>query len=237
MTVPAPDFGARLANVAHGLFLDPEVDATLQRSVELTRLHLPSAEWVSISLLEGRRSIRTPASTHPWADRADEIQYAADQGPCLDAIRRTEFVLVDDLGTGGSASYPRWAPAVLADTGIRSSFSCRLYSDKEVFGAMNVYAGHVGAFTAPQRAEARVIAAQVGLALHAARQVSGLRQGMEGRTVIGQAQGILMERFKVPSSRAFEMLSRVSQDTNTRLREVAAMLVDTGETPEERPNG
>lgn len=231
MTTPAPDFGVRLATVAHNLLVDPAVDATLNRSVELTHQHLAHADFVSISLLEGRRRVTTPASSHPWAERADQVQYGADQGPCLDAIRRADLVLVDDLSTVGAAAYPAWAPVVLEETGIRSSFSCRLFAGPEVMGAVNIYSERPQAFSPTERAEAQVVAAQVALALHAARQVNGLRQGMEGRTVIGQAQGILMERFKVPASRAFDLLSQVSQDTNTRLREVAARLVDTGETP------
>jgi AmiR/NasT family two-component response regulator len=47
--------------------------------------------------------------------------------------------------------------------------------------------------------------------------------------VIGQAKGILMERFRLTPDRAFALLARASQDTNVKLREVAAELCRTGE--------
>lgn len=231
MSLPAPDFERRLADVARGLLEQPGVEPTLQRSVELTRDHVSGADCVSISLVQPRRGLATSASTDPWAEQADELQHALDEGPCLDAVHREEVVAVGDLMTVGARTYPRWAPAVVAATGIRSSLSVRLRTTRQTLGALNVYSTRTAGLSDTDRSEAQVVAAQIALALNAARQIVGLRVGMEGRTVIGQAEGILMERFKISASDAFEMLSRVSQDTNTRLREVAARLVDTGETP------
>ncbi len=54
---------------------------------------------------------------------------------------------------------------------------------------------------------------------------------MAMRNLIGQVQGILMERFKVTAEQAFAALSRVSQESNVKLRDVAQRLIDTGETP------
>ena len=54
---------------------------------------------------------------------------------------------------------------------------------------------------------------------------------MVSHNLIGQAQGILMERYKVTAERAFAVLSRVSQETNVKVRDVAQRLIDTRETP------
>jgi AmiR/NasT family two-component response regulator len=51
------------------------------------------------------------------------------------------------------------------------------------------------------------------------------------RELIGQAQGILMEREHITSQQAFDILRRASQHLNIKLREVAQDLVDTGERP------
>ena len=224
---PAP----RLAAVARGLLVEPDLRDTLQRSVDLTASHLPDAHSVSISLLSRRHQVVTPASTHEWASLADQLQYDSDEGPCVDAIREQEVVLVEDVARDGVERYPRWAPLVAERTGLRSSFSCRLHTQREQLGSINVYATRPGVFDAAAREQAEVLAGQVALALSAARQLEGLRVGMEGRTVIGQAQGILMERYKISADRAFQLLSRTSQETNVRLREVAARVVATGETP------
>ena len=53
----------------------------------------------------------------------------------------------------------------------------------------------------------------------------------EEHNLIDQAQGILMERFNVTAEQAFTVLTRASQDTKNKLRDVAQRLIDTGETP------
>jgi AmiR/NasT family two-component response regulator len=54
---------------------------------------------------------------------------------------------------------------------------------------------------------------------------------MLSRALIEQAKGILMERHKIKEDEAFTMLTRASQRTNTKLRDVAAELVRTGALP------
>jgi AmiR/NasT family two-component response regulator len=54
---------------------------------------------------------------------------------------------------------------------------------------------------------------------------------MLSRALIEQAKGILMERHKITEDEAFTMLTRASQQTNTKLRDVAAELVRTGALP------
>jgi AmiR/NasT family two-component response regulator len=58
-----------------------------------------------------------------------------------------------------------------------------------------------------------------------ADEIAGLREALETRTVIGQAQGLLMERYRVGPDRAFAMLVHLSQTTHAKVREVAARLV------------
>jgi AmiR/NasT family two-component response regulator len=53
--------------------------------------------------------------------------------------------------------------------------------------------------------------------------------------MIGQAQGILMERERISADAAFDILRRASQHLNIKLRVVAQNLVDTGERPETGP--
>lgn len=68
-----------------------------------------------------------------------------------------------------------------------------------------------------------------GAPVDLAVQVGQLAEGMAARTVIGQAQGILIERHTVTADGAFQMLVRASQDTNRKLRDIAADLVRTGD--------
>ena len=58
-----------------------------------------------------------------------------------------------------------------------------------------------------------------------------LRSAMETRTVIGQAQGIVMERLKTTADHAVALPTRLSQDHDEKVRDVARRLADTGEVP------
>ena len=57
---------------------------------------------------------------------------------------------------------------------------------------------------------------------------------MTTRSLIGMGQGILMERLRITPDQAFGVLSRLSQERDEKLREVARRLVETGEIPDRR---
>jgi AmiR/NasT family two-component response regulator len=64
------------------------------------------------------------------------------------------------------------------------------------------------------------------------RRLDNLQDALVTREVIGQAQGILMERERITPDQAFAVLRRASQHLNVKLRVVAQALVDTGERPQ-----
>jgi len=51
------------------------------------------------------------------------------------------------------------------------------------------------------------------------------------RDMIGQAKGMLMERFNIDADRAFGLLTRLSQETDTRVESIARNLVETARSP------
>jgi AmiR/NasT family two-component response regulator len=95
----------------------------------------------------------------------------------------------------------------------------------------NASALQLRGFDAETRGEGLAFAAQAAVALHSAQHEQHLRAAMATRNLIGQAQGILMERYKVTAEQAFAVLARASQESNVKLRDVAQRLIDTGETP------
>ena len=104
---------------------------------------------------------------------------------------------------------------------------------------MNLYARIPEAFGATDRAKGTILAALAGAAIGAASQRDevqsqnmNLKNTLVSRELIGQAQGILMERERVSADQAFDILRRASQHLNEKLRDVAQNLVDTGESPD-----
>ena len=223
------DFNERLAEIARELVSEPDMQATLQRIVEAAADNLDGEVWASVSMVTQRRDVQTPATSDERATRADQLQYETSQGPCLDAIWEQDTFQIDDMTT--EQRYPDWARRVAEETGIRSSLSLQLFTNADSLGALNLYAPWPEAFDAETRGEGLAFAAQAAVALRCAQTEQRLRAAMVSRNLIGQAQGILMERFKLTAEQAFTVLSRISQQSNVKLRDVAQRLVDTGETP------
>ena len=175
---------------------------------------------------------RTVAASADLALQLDGVQYRDDAGPCLDAARRGGPV---GAVSGQGDRWPRFGQA-LADSGCDSVWSHPLPLDSPVVGSLNLY---LPAGVDPdERTTAAAIAegaaapvANVWLYEEAVRTTENLRAALESRSVIEQAKGILMERMKLTSGAAFDTLVRISNDTNTKLRDVAEALVRTGTIP------
>lgn len=231
---PPRDFDERLASLARDLVNEPDVPSTLERVVQAAAHELGPEVWASVSLVRRRRHVETPAASDDRAALADRLQYDLGQGPCLDAIWEEETFQIDDMTT--TDQYPRWSRAVADQAGIRSSLSLQLYTDADgsSLGGLNLYSPRPRAFDAMTRSEALVFAAQAAVALTSAQTEDHLRSALITRNLIGQAQGILMERLKITADQAFGLLSRLSQENNVKLHDVARQLAETGEVPSTR---
>ena len=230
------DFNERLAAIARELVNEPDMQHTLQGVVEAAAENLDGEVWASVSLVKERREVQTPAVSDDRAGRADQLQYELEEGPCLDAIWEQETFQIDDMGA--DEHYPRWSRAVAEQTDIRSSLSLQLFTDEnqESLGALNLYSPQPDAFDAEARGEGLAFAAQAAVAVRSAQTEENLRSGMATRNLIGMAQGILIERLRLTPDQAFAVLSRLSQESNTKLRDVARRLVETGEIPGSQPS-
>jgi ANTAR domain len=116
-----------------------------------------------------------------------------------------------------------------AATGALSMLCTPLSAGAVVYGSLSLVSRTAGAFN---EETAGLADAHAVIALAGARQRSQLSAALGRRDVIGQAKGILMERYRLTPDDAFAMLSQISQDTNTKLHDVADRLTRTGGLPE-----
>ena len=123
----------------------------------------------------------------------------------------------------GGGVLPRSGPA-----GVLSTLSFQLYVEKDSMGALNLFSFKPNAFDTDAEAITEVLAAQAAMALSAARDHQNFSSALASRDIIGQAKGMIMERFGVDSVRAFELLRKLSQDSNIALAEVASRIVEAG---------
>jgi GAF domain-containing protein len=228
--------GADAKSVLHGQFaqaardLQGEGDTqhTLDRGVGIAAQLIPGCDFAGVSIVHADGTIDTPARTATLVAEVDRLQYAVRQGPCLDAIRVAETVSSPDLTH--EQRWPLWAPRVAA-LGIASMLCVRLYTSRDTLGALNLLSRTRDAFHQDDVTTASHLAAHLAVALAESQHAEDLHSGALNRTVIGQAEGILMERFSLAPSGAFEVLSRVAQEQGAALHRVAADLVRTRVTP------
>jgi transcriptional regulator with GAF, ATPase, and Fis domain len=224
----ADELAAQFSRLARGLRQQGDPDSTLLEIVRAAVQLIPGSEQGSVSTVIGRRHLKSQVTSGELARTLDELQQRTGQGPCLDAVYQHKTVLVSDLAA--ETRWPRFTQlACLAGAGSLLAF--QLYVDGDNLGALNLYAGSAGAFDDESEHIGRLFASHAALAYDAAQTQSGLTRSVATRQLIGQAQGILMERHKVTADQAFAMLVQVSQHSNTKLRDIAEQLVHSGMLP------
>jgi hypothetical protein len=233
-TGPTSELVVNFTQVAQRLFLAGGVELTLQAVVDLALTSIEGCDFSGIFILRAGRVI-TPALTCPVVAELDALQLRLGEGPGLDAMAERTTFYAEDLN--GDPRWPTFGPQA-AGAGVRSLLALCLAGDGTM-GALNLYARYPLAFGALDRARGVVLAGLAGLALGLAeahekqvRRAENLRQALVTRELIGQAQGILMERERITAEQAFEILRAASQNLNTKLWEVAQDLVETGERPQ-----
>lgn len=233
---PSPHLGDTMSRVARELQEQHgDVEATLQAITGAAVSTVPGADECSVSYVIGRSKVEPRAATGDLPRELDALQQELQQGPCLDAIWENMVVRVDDLGS--EERWPAFA-ARAAEQGIGSMMCFQLFVAGDQLGAMNLFSRRPHAFDGDGQEIGQVFAGHAAVALAGAEHEEHLRSGMNSRDLIGQAKGILMERFRLTADQAFGVLSRVSQEMNRKLVDIAGELADTGALPakEKRPD-
>ncbi|MGY1771081.1 GAF and ANTAR domain-containing protein [Blastococcus sp. SYSU D00813] len=210
-----------------------DLNAFLADLVRVAAGQTPSAEACGLTLARASGAVTVAASAE-LAERADERQYQVDDGPCLQAMREGVVVRVTDM-----SAEDRWGPypALAAQVGVRSSLSIPLVVRERSRGALNFYATVLDAFTDADEQVATRWAAQATGALAVALRIADgddraeqLLGGLDTRTAIGQAVGLVMAQERCSAEEAFRLLTLASQRRNVKLREVAAGVVEAFES-------
>lgn len=219
-----PDFFAELADELYALG-----DATrIANGIAQTGREAVGCDAAAVSLVAAGRRIQPAAATSRAAHRAEQLQGALGEGPGRVAAAGREIVVADDLAA--DARWPIWA-ADVGELGFRSGLTVPLHERGRVFAVLQLYSALPAAFGAEQNAIATLLARRSALALAAVRRTEHLMQAVDARTVIGQAEGMLMERYGLDADAAFAVLRRYSQQGNVKLRDVAERIVRERELP------
>ncbi|GAA4882849.1 GAF and ANTAR domain-containing protein [Actinomycetospora straminea] len=204
-----------------------DLETTVSKLVHAAVTTIPGASGGGIS----RTELGTVRSSHATDERIyelDQLQSDLGQGPCITAADdppETGVVTATDLAGDDAARWPEFAPRCVR-AGHRSLMSVQLSLHGERRSALNIYSHDPGVFDTSAQLTAGLFGLQAAVLLHGADHAAHLGHALESRDTIGQAKGILMERFTVDDDEAFQMLVSSSQETNIRLVDVARWLTE-----------
>lgn len=217
---------AQLAELVAELERDgTETTAGLRGFIENGVRHMAGSQYAGITLAHRDKAVTSVVATHRYPMILDAIQDRCGEGPCLEAAWRHHMVYVGDLNI--DRRWPRYQREALELTPVRSIVSYELFVDGDAMGALNFYAEHPHAFNDESLEIGGVFATHVALAWSMLRRQDQFRSALASRDTIGQAKGVIMERFNLDAVEAFELLTRLSQQSNTKVIAIAKALIDS----------
>ncbi|WP_119290618.1 GAF and ANTAR domain-containing protein [Streptomyces sp. YIM 130001] len=221
-------FATQMGTMSRDLLAQDSVDATLERITESAVEIVVGCDAAGILVVQGNR-VQSLAPTDALVVRSDELQGRRGEGPNFDAARHRgeeRVFRIEDL----TAYQDRWPLYVDAarEFGIGSMMGFLLYTDDQELGALNLYARGPSAFTRDSETAGLLLASHAAVALSSARNADQLHQALTSRHAIGEAMGIIRERYKLPPDEAFRVMRRLSQERNIKLRDIAQQICETG---------
>jgi GAF domain-containing protein len=217
------DIAAELARAARDLDDPQELDSTLGTIIAVARDSMPEVDHVGISVSHRDGRVETRAMTDPVVGQLDRLQYELGEGPCLYAMDSSVTVVVSNARH--EQRWPRFIPAAVR-LGLRSQLGVRLHAGEHTMGALNMYSFSADDISPETEQLAELFATHAALALGHAERIENLNAALRSRKTIGLALGILMERLGIDEDTAFAYLTRISATSETKLRDVAASVVE-----------
>jgi GAF domain-containing protein len=218
------DLAARMAELARAAAAPCTVNDVLSDVTATAKELIPAVDTAGVLLIGKGGRFESLAGTSDLPHKLDELQMTFNEGPCVEAALDELIVRTEDFRS--ETRWPRYS-AASAELGVLSGLSLKLYTADRTAGALNLFAFKPNAFDGEDETVGVILAAHAAAAILASRQGEQLESALTTRDRIGQAKGIIMERYGVDDVRAFEMLRRLSQDSNTRLADVAQRVIDT----------
>ncbi|WP_328997725.1 GAF and ANTAR domain-containing protein [Kribbella sp. NBC_00709] len=214
---------------------DDDVSTTLSRFVRRMVQTVPDCDEAALTVLaDGQPEI--VARHHKTADPGSEparsaldAELTTKSGPVYDTLTYAEPRRIADLAV--DYRWPQFAAAGI-NAGYRSCVFLPLPAGDDV-ATFSLFSAKPSAFGGTSYDIALLFALHAGVAFDnvklyddSTKLLAHLRTALGTRTVIGQAQGILMHRYGLTADTAFTVLKRGSQDGNLKLRALALELVE-----------
>jgi len=218
------DLAKRMAELVRTVARPRSLDDVLAGVTKVAADVIPGVDTAGVLLIGKGGRFETHAGTSDMPRLLDRLQMKFGEGPCVDAAVDELVVRSDDFRI--ESRWPRYSPAVV-ELGVLSAMSFKLYTAERTAGALNLFGFEADVWDGEAETIGVVLAAHAAAAILAASEGQQLKSALSTRDRIGQAKGIIMERFGVDDVQAFEMLRALSQESNTRLADIAQRVIDT----------
>lgn len=229
MTDPL-DRAALISELQDLLLETPALQEFVEGVATAAAQHIGPTTSATVSMQRDGRPNAVAASDTPAAE-CDQAEYDADEGPCLDALRLGTVVTSDDLAT--EDRWPAWRAAA-RERGFESVIAIPRAVRPGVEIALNLYARTTRPWDGRVLPVAHLYADEIARAMHLylrgtdqAELNADLRAAILSRSVIDQAIGVIMAQNRCTEDKAIQVLRAASQHRNVKLREVAAILVES----------
>ncbi len=218
------DLAVRMAELARSIAMPRSVKDLLADVSAAAKELIPGVDEAGVLLIGRGNTFETLGPTSGLLATLDELQMRYHEGPCVKAALDEVVVRTDDFRD--EPRWPNYSPRVV-ELGVLSGLSFKLYTADRTAGALNLFGFEPRLWDAEAETVGMVLAAHAAAAILASREGEQLQSALSTRDRIGQAKGIIMERFGIDDIRAFGMLRQLSQDTNTKLLDIAQRVIDT----------
>jgi GAF domain-containing protein len=175
-------------------------------------LQLGKGEWHCVSELD------TPAES------IELFHTKLGEGPAIEAAQLREVVRVPDVFA--ETRWPHFIDAVVARTPVRSLRCLPLYTHIHTWGALTLLSDHPNSLDAETEQVGVVVATHMALTLESMHHDRHYRSALGSRDIIGQAKGILMERFDIDAGAAFALLTELAHKAHRPVVVIAKDVLD-----------
>ncbi len=220
-TDPATVFGA----LAEIIYQGSDANEMYAAICIAATLIVPGCDHASLLVRQNDGYVTVGASDR-MAERVDDFERRAGDGPCIDAIEEETPQIETDLTT--PSQWPKLAAILLKETPVRGAMGFRILVDKRKGAALNLFSRTPNLFNTESAGRAAVLASFTSVAINAiakGEDATTLRQGLLSNREIGKAIGMLMMLNDISEDEAFELLRRHSQTLNIKLADVARAII------------
>ncbi|MBU8814456.1 GAF and ANTAR domain-containing protein [Mycolicibacterium goodii] len=218
------ELAVRMADLARAVASPRSLQDVLAGVTAAAKELIPGVDTAGVLLIGPGNTFESLAGLNELPHELDELQMRFDEGPCRQAALADVVVRTDDFRV--EQRWPRYSPGSV-ELGVLSGLSFKLYTADRTAGALNLFSYSAHAWDEDAVTTGMVLAAHAASAIVASRQEEQLKTALLSRDRIGQAKGIIMERFKVDDVQAFEIMRQLSQHNNTRLVDIATQIIES----------